>query len=287
MNKLGFHVFAGCLSVGGNAKSLVNKASNKQRMQLIKLDVTSTEDITAAKETVTKTLSEKSLELHGLVNNAGIWDNRPIEWNPEGARVDVLDAERLMAVNYYGQVRMVRAFVPLIRQSKGRVVNMASYLGRMVNPTLSTYAASKHAAVAFTEVLASEMKQFDVKVSSIEPWGYATGLFTSESVAENHNKAWSSASDEVRAAYGQEKLDQLVRGAGSLDSALMVESDVDQVVDQMVAALVDYEPSFVYSPMSIARRVGYWFVFEFLPADWRLLFNTFAFNMLGKYWPQK
>jgi NAD(P)-dependent dehydrogenase (short-subunit alcohol dehydrogenase family) len=62
--------------------------------------------------------------LWGLVNNAGIWYLSEIEMTPEKIWRQVLE------VNLFGMIRVTKAFLPLIRQAKGRVINMSSVSGR-------------------------------------------------------------------------------------------------------------------------------------------------------------
>lgn len=112
-------------------------------MQLIKLDVTSEEDTKLAKKIVDDTLSENPhLRFYAMVNNAGLGGMNMIEWH-DNAKVD--DMQRLLDVNLLGAVRMCRTFLPLLRASKGRVVNVTSFLGHHVLPHNSAYGASKKA----------------------------------------------------------------------------------------------------------------------------------------------
>ncbi len=63
--------------------------------------------------------------LWALVNNAGIAVFTEIEW------CSVDQFQRVMDVNVFGVVRVTKAFLPLIRQSKGRVINVASLAGNI------------------------------------------------------------------------------------------------------------------------------------------------------------
>ena len=62
--------------------------------------------------------------LWGLVNNAGIMFSSPIEWTPVGT------FKLLADVNLWGMVDVTKAFLPLLKNAKGRVVNMSSTAGK-------------------------------------------------------------------------------------------------------------------------------------------------------------
>ena len=64
--------------------------------------------------------------LWGLVNNAGIMFSSPIEWTP------VSTFKLLADVNLWGMVDVTKAFLPLLKNAKGRVVNMSSTAGKYV-----------------------------------------------------------------------------------------------------------------------------------------------------------
>ena len=85
----------------------------------IRLDVTRQETVDAALQTVQAWLSEDpSREFAGLINNAGIAYNAPVELLPVEKAMEVYD------VNVFGVHRLTKAFIPLLRQHKGRVINV-------------------------------------------------------------------------------------------------------------------------------------------------------------------
>ena len=100
----------------------------------VKLDVTDPDSIAAAK----KQLDERGL--HGLVNNAGVAVSGPMEFLP----LDELRHQ--LEVNLVGQVAVIQAFMPNIREAKGRIVNVSSIGGKMALPLVGPYAASKFGA---------------------------------------------------------------------------------------------------------------------------------------------
>jgi short-subunit dehydrogenase len=95
-----------------------------------------------------------------LINNAGIGMM---------ARFDELQDlsvyERLMRVNYLGCVWLTHAALPALKQSRGRIVVVASLAGLTGVPTRTGYAASKHAVIGFFDSLRIELMGSGVSVT--------------------------------------------------------------------------------------------------------------------------
>ena len=123
------------------------------------LDVTRPESIAAA------VAACAGRRLTALVNNAGYGQMGPLEW---------LDTDALRAqfeTNVLGLHAATRAFLPLIRAGagpgEGRIVHVASVLGRMNVPMAGAYCASKHAVVALGETL--RLEEPGIRVILVEP----------------------------------------------------------------------------------------------------------------------
>ena len=89
------------------------------------------------------------LGLWGLVNNAGIgaYTIIPFEYQKR------IDFQKLLDVNLLGLTDMTLTFLPLIREAKGRVVNMSSAAGRSSAPFNTPYPVSKYGVEAFSDSL--------------------------------------------------------------------------------------------------------------------------------------
>ena len=134
-------------------------------LRLQALDVTDASSIAAAVSACA------DLRLIGLVNNAGYGQVGPLE---------LLTAGELRAqfeTNVIGLHAMTRAFLPLIRakaaKGEGRIVQVASVLGRVSIPLAGAYNASKHAAVSLAESLRLEVGR-DIAVILVEPGAIRT-----------------------------------------------------------------------------------------------------------------
>ena len=99
-----------------------------------------------------------------LVNNAGIGVLNALE----GTTMET--AREVFETNTLGTIAVTRAVLPQFRQRKaGVIVNVTSSVTLMPLPLLSVYTASKAAVNAFTESLALELRQFNVRVSLVLP----------------------------------------------------------------------------------------------------------------------
>jgi short-subunit dehydrogenase len=124
-----------------------------------------------------KALIARAVEEYGrvdtLVNNAGI---------SMRARFDELGsiepAERLMRINYFGSVYCTWHALPHLKRSHGRIVAISSLAGKTGVPTLSAYAASKHAMVGFFESLRLELAGDGVSITVVYPGFVATDIAT-------------------------------------------------------------------------------------------------------------
>src|SRR5271163_589840 len=106
-----------------------------------------------------------------LVNNAGVAVGGMFE------AVSEEDFEWLFEINFWGVVRMTRAFLPLLRKSDdARVVNLSSIYGLISPPAETAYSASKFAVRGFSNSLRHELANSNVGVTVVHPGGVATSI---------------------------------------------------------------------------------------------------------------
>jgi short-subunit dehydrogenase len=106
-----------------------------------------------------------------LINNAGVAVGGTF------AQVSEEDFEWLFEINFWGVVRMTRAFLPLLRASgDARVVNLSSVYGLVAPPEQVAYAASKFAVRGFSEALRHELEGSGVSVTVVHPGGVNTSI---------------------------------------------------------------------------------------------------------------
>jgi NAD(P)-dependent dehydrogenase (short-subunit alcohol dehydrogenase family) len=156
----GFTVFASVRKLT-DADSLL--AAAPDRIVPLQLDVTKRESIVSAARSVTQTLRQRGELLAGLVNNAGIGLSGPLEF----LRLD--DVEHMLDVNILGQVAVTQAFLPLLRQSRGRIVNICSVGDRIAIPFGGILNGTKSAFAMISESLRLELRPWGLHVVIIEP----------------------------------------------------------------------------------------------------------------------
>ena len=165
LDRLGFKVFAG-VRTDEDGERLRGEASGP--LEPLILDVTEPEHISRAGDRVSESTGGS---LAGLVNNAGIGVGGPLEL------LSVSDFRHQIEVNLIGQVAVTQAFIPALRQARGRLVFISSIGGLVATPYMSPYHASKFGIEAVGDVLRQELRQFGVQVSIVEPGSIATPIW--------------------------------------------------------------------------------------------------------------
>jgi short-subunit dehydrogenase len=124
-------------------------------------DVSSEESV----EQLAAAVHESAAPLDVLVNNAGVAFLGGFQETP------IAEWRRIYEINVLGIVHCTRAFLPAMRGAGGerKIVNVASAAGFSPLPNMSAYAASKHAVVGLSEVLAQELHDTDVSVLVVCP----------------------------------------------------------------------------------------------------------------------
>ena len=128
----------------------------------LRLDVTSGDDIAAA----VRRVEAEAGRLDVLVNNAGI--------NTLTHRVTVdqfprEEWDRILAVDLTGVYEVSRAFVPLLRRQRGRIINIASIVGLVPLRLQCAYVAAKAGVVNLTKAMALELGLDGILVNAVAP----------------------------------------------------------------------------------------------------------------------
>jgi len=129
-------------------------------ISIVQMDVDSDESV----ENAMNEIMEENESIDILVNNAGIERHGSIE------EMDISVFKEVMETNYFGAIRCIKAVLPQMRMLKsGCIINVASIAGHISNTPLAPYTASKFALEALSEVLAQEVKPFNIRVGIVEP----------------------------------------------------------------------------------------------------------------------
>ena len=145
-----------------------------------------------------------------------------------------------MEVNVFGTIALTKAFLELIRESKGRVINVSSLGGLIAVGMFSGYCASKFALEGFTDSLRKEMLPLGVSVSLINP-GFVSTKIGEKDKVELH---------EQTQYYEQKWLDlygKYLTGATDKITKNFADADTTDVTTKAIAqASFDPRPSARY-----------------------------------------
>ena len=187
--KAGFRVFAGVRK----EKDIV-AWQGQAGIAPVLLDVTSASSLEQAFDQLQIDLA-KAPKVH-LVNNAGIALGGPLEGVPLARWREQFE------VNVFGLVAATQKFLPFIRKTKGRIVNISSLSGMLADPYLGPYAASKFAVEAISDSLRREIRQFGCEVIVLEPGPVKTSIW--EKSAANRAALAADMPAEILALYKKE-----------------------------------------------------------------------------------
>jgi NAD(P)-dependent dehydrogenase (short-subunit alcohol dehydrogenase family) len=156
LDDLGFRVFA---TVRNTQDAYSLRAEGSETLTPVLLDVTDDAGINALIDEISQVVGEAGL--WGLVNNAGVGFAAPLEFAP-------LDKMRwLFEVNVFAPVALCQAFLPLLRNAQGRIVNVSSTASLFVAPFHGPYSAAKCSLNGITDALRLELRPFGVHVANI------------------------------------------------------------------------------------------------------------------------
>ena len=171
-------------------QTLAALAERDARIVPIALDITDDASVQAAAARLT--------DVDLLINNAGV---------ALGARLigaaDLSAARQEMEVNYFGLLRMCRAFAPILAANGGgTLINVLSILARVASPASGSYSASKASALSLTQAVRAELQAQGTRVIGVLP-GYVD-----TAMAERISAPKIQPSDVVRATLDALKTDQ-------------------------------------------------------------------------------
>ena len=192
----------------------------------LKVDVSNRDEV----ERMVAQALEEFGKLDILVNSAGIYgaigplvDNDPEKW------------VQTVRINLFGSFFCARAVLPvMIRQRRGKIINLSGGGASSPLPNFSAYAASKAAIVRLTETLAEEVKGFNIQVNAIAPGAVNTRL-TDEILA-----AGAAAGEQALtvARRVKEKEGVTPEAAGEL-AVFLASDDSDGLTGRLISAVWD------------------------------------------------
>lgn len=219
----GFKVYATMRDTSKGAALMKEAQQEHLALHLLQLDVTDTESIRAAVQTVV----EQDGRIDVLVNNAGAGFGRTTEQATEE------EIDWVTQVNYLGVVRCTKQVLPVMREARaGHIINVTSVGGLVGQPFNEFYCAAKFAVEGYTESLASYVSDaFGIVFTLVEPGGIATEFMKSAMAV--------TTTDDGQLASG-EYLPLLQRYFGNISARAEASTqDVYQTPEQVAQVIVD------------------------------------------------
>jgi NAD(P)-dependent dehydrogenase (short-subunit alcohol dehydrogenase family) len=222
--RVGFTVIAG-VRKEMDAGALMEAAGATANLRTVLVDVADEKSVASAGKVVESTVGDAGLL--GLVNNAGIGVFGPVEF------VTLADWRRQFEVNVFGQIAVTQTCLSLLRKyasrcgmGSARIVNIGSIAGRVGQPLLAPYCASKHAMEAISDAMRLELKGQGIQTSLIEPGAIQSDI-------------WRKAEEEVSTIPADDPSQKLygtmIRAVGETAK----KSGANAIPAQRVAELVE------------------------------------------------
>jgi short-subunit dehydrogenase len=129
-------------------------------------------------------VKQKNYSVTGLINNAGFGDYGNF------VEMSLKNDENMIAVNITALVGLTKLFAAeMVKQGKGRIMNVASILSFLPFPYYSVYSATKCFVLAFTETVAAELEETGVVLTALCPGTIETPFHTEAMRKTNAMKA--------------------------------------------------------------------------------------------------
>jgi retinol dehydrogenase-16 len=201
LDSMGCHVFAGC-----RRQESVDelKKTCSDRVMPILMDVSDPDSVRKAFIYVTDRLARDGGDLWGIVNNAAITGS----WGPPDW-MHIEDYRKVADVNLYGTIDVTMTFLPLIKRSRGRIVNVSSAAGVIGFRVGIPYCVTKFGVEAFSDALRRSLRPYGCMVSVIEPGGFDTKMYSQHSVSSAIEYPWNHADHDIKEEYGEEYFQRL------------------------------------------------------------------------------
>lgn len=124
-------------------------------------------------KSVVEEIIAKEGKIDVLVNNAGVGCVAPLEC------MTMEHIKQMFDVNFFGSVRLIQAVLPGMKaRQDGYIVNVSSIFGITGGPFNDMYSAAKFAMGGLTESLAPVLKQFNIRISLVEPGPVVTSFIS-------------------------------------------------------------------------------------------------------------
>jgi len=164
---------ANVVITGRHEETLRASAERHANIGYVVADVARAGDVARSIDEVRKRFGR----LDVLINNAGVLEIVPLaDASPEHVR-------RTWETNVLGLIETTRAALPLLRKSRGVIVNLATAIADQPFANMSVYCASKAAVLALTRSWAQELAPEGIRVNAVSPGPIETPMFSAEKLS--------------------------------------------------------------------------------------------------------
>lgn len=152
------------------------KIQSKVPFKVIELDLDADQSI----NTLPDRLFKETSQLDMLINNAGFLVNGIAE------EIPIELGRKQFETNFWGTIKVTNTVLPYFRKQKsGKIITVGSITGLVAFPSMSYYAASKHALEGYFKALRYELTEFNISVAMIEPGSFKTNIVENASTTVN------------------------------------------------------------------------------------------------------
>jgi NAD(P)-dependent dehydrogenase (short-subunit alcohol dehydrogenase family) len=190
---VGYPVLASCLKP--------ELLPDREGLTKVALELADAASVQAFAQRASLMTGEGKPSLGCVILNAGISATGPVETLP------METMRRVFEVNFFGNVALIQALLPLIRRDRGRLCLISSAAGRIAPPFFSPYVCSKFALEGLGDCLRRELSGLGVRTIIFEPRAIVTPIW---------QNTWGVTEREVLPATGEEYRKRMVKGATRL-----------------------------------------------------------------------
>lgn len=189
------------------------------------LDITSDDQIRSAVSFVQQKLAGS--QFRGLINNAAVCVTGPLE------HISRQLLREQFEVNVISHLSVTQAFLPLLRQASGRIVNIGSISGHISGAWFGPYCASKFALEAITVALRAELRTSGVHVSIVDPGTMSTRLW--DQALQTQGKVLGNLNESERVVYATQLTHRRAQMQHARDSGLSPNAACEAVAHALTA----------------------------------------------------
>lgn len=170
---------ANVMIVGRTQKTLDETAAYSSKISSLTVDIESEQGL----KSIIQTIGERYGRLDILINNAG--------WAPVTpfSTMKIEEYDKVFAINVRAVVTLTQACLPLIKETKGNILNITTTMTTNPIHTMANYAASKSAVYTMTRAWAKELAKDGIRVNSLGVGPIETPIYDKTELSAEAAKA--------------------------------------------------------------------------------------------------